>query len=644
MAKYGINYYGSSKYGASTKLTYSVDPMSILVLDFDKINISWQTPKGTFTRFRLVRSQVGFPETAEDGVIIHDEFATEGTLSISNFIDGLDNPDSIPLVAGRQVYYRAFLFTSTKVWGIAGSIAAILPSVHGAQTQLMEMLPKVFTTSEQSPLGAVNQNSALYDFMYGLSFTHEVSLTLLDLLRPSHSGLDTPYQLIPDERANVGLIPEPALPTRNQKRLIREAIFMYTNKGTKNGIETYAEALTGFAPTLTVSANLLLTVQDSTFYKGVGNWVITGGTLAESNEQVPATGDNVIDNGYTGKVIASGSGSIKLGEDNPITKGVPVEPNTEYTVSCKLKSPPSSGNVTLSVRFYDKNGIATSSSHSATSVAANNTWKSSSVTATSDASSYYAVITIAFSAAGTYYFDQVCMQLGNTASYDEARALDIFLSPTKTNFINNPSFETNVTDSWTLDGLASASQDSDVSNISYSGTKSAKVTATGAWTLTSNSIPIEYGNYYTASALVKSSSDLTINFIGRDINGDVIVSHVDSYPAGTVSDWSVISATDLIGPEETDVVSYDIQFAGNSGTFFIDCVQFEKGPKNTDYFDGSLVDTAWESTANNSYSYLYVNKNRKVPRLGQTLNDWVPENLFWRLRTYDGVEYTSITV
>ena len=139
MAKYGVNYYGASKYGATPRLRFSVAPMSVLVSSivstgFRKVTVSWQSPTGDFTRFRLVRNQAGYPETAEDGVIIFDEFSESGSVSRSSFVDGEDNPTDIPLVPGRQVYYRVFLFTTAKIWVTAGSISVIVPSDHGAQT------------------------------------------------------------------------------------------------------------------------------------------------------------------------------------------------------------------------------------------------------------------------------------------------------------------------------------------------------------------------------------------------------------------------------------------------------------------------------------------------------------------------------
>ena len=647
MAKYGVNYYGSSSYGAAAKLAFSVEPMAALALDFKKIYIEWQPPKGEFTQVRLVRNQAGIPETAEDGIIIFDELATEGTVSRSYFIDGLDNPTDTPLVSGRQSNYKFFIFSDQKIWRSAGSVNVVVPENHNSQEKFINLLPRVFTSADQSPLGAVDTSSSLYDFLYGMTFTYEVLTTQLELLlKPKHTGLETPIQLIPIETATYGLTQEPSLPTKNQKRLIREALYMYYRKGTKLALERYAESLTGFAPTVTVSQNLLLTVQDSTFYGGVGNWVASNAVLTSSTEQVPDSNTNQIDTTKTGKIVASNAGSMVLGAEDIITKGVPVLPSTEYTVSCKLKSPASDGNITLSVRFYDKNGVATSAANTATAVAANNTWKSASKTATSDATSKYAIITIAYSAAGTYYVDQVCMQTGSTVAYDEARAIDIFLNSRKTNLIKNPSFETNVTDSWTLTGLATIAQDSDVSDLAYSGENSAKITATGNWAFTSNTMPIENGVFYTASGLSKTTANLTVKFIARDALGDV-VEDIDVYPLGTLTEWSRFTATDLTDASLSTATTYEVQFSGGSGTFYLDSIQFEKSPVASDYFDGSLPSdfgAVWEDTEDNSFSHLYPGKPQKVQRLGKTLVDWVPQNAFWRLRTYAGVESTNLTV
>ncbi len=723
MAKYGNFVYGGAKYGESRNLAYSVEPLDVVILSFSTAFLTWYSPSGVFSKIRLVRNQIGFSETSEDGVIIWEEEASVGTVSRTYFTDGVDNLNSIPIVSGRPIYYSMFLFTDQKVWVNAGKISDIVPGSHDAQKRTMDIIPKVYTSLIQSPLGITDETSPLYKFIDGMTFTYEQFLTELDLLRPTHSSDISSYLLLPIESANVGLNQEPNLPIKNQKRLIREAFYMYANKGTQSGIETYVEALSGYAPVVTVSSNILLTSQDSTFYKGIGNWTAVNAVITSSDEQVAASGTNVIDEVYSCKVVASASGAMSLGNSTPITKGIPVKPGATYTLSSQIKSPPSSGSITPSISFYDKTGTIIGTEIAGSSTSADGTWKQIEQTiraphkesqsinsATGDGSTItyttysnhtfisgttvtitgfstigfnktsatvtgvttntfsvagtqtgtsttseagtavnnetdaiYAGLKLSWSAAGTYYIDQISVQLGDTVLYDEARSIDIFIEPNKTNFIMNPSFEVNVTDNWTLDGSATASQDIDVSDIAYSGTQSCKIVATDDWTFTSNTFPIKLGTYYTASGLVKTTEDLTVSFIARDSLGDV-VEEIDVYPLGTFTDWSRFTATDLVGSDAVDAVTYEVVFSGGSGTFYLDCLQFERGISASEYFDGSLPSefgAVWEGADDNSYTRLYVNKPLKVPRIGLTLDEWVPPNSMWRLRTYAGVEYTS---
>jgi hypothetical protein len=645
VAKYGNVVYGGAKYGVTPKLAYSVEPMAITVIDFSRVQVTWQSPTGQFTKIKLVRNQFGFSETSEDGITIWEENATEGTVSRSSFVDGEENPNQTPIVTGRQVYYTMFLFTDQRVWVNAGQITDLMPFDHGVHKRIMDIIPKVFTSDIQSPLGVTDENSAIYKFMGGVAFTHEQFLTQLDVLRPQHSSEGVAFSTLQQNAFSLGLVPEPAIPVKNQKRLIREALYLYSHKGMESGINAYAESLTGFAPITTLSSNLLLSVDDSTFYDSIGNWTATDATLTSSNEQVPAPGTNVIDNVYTGKVVASAAGSMQLGNTAPITRGVPILPDTEYVVSCKLKSPSSAGSITLAVKFYDRHGEITGTTQSGTAVAANNTWKSSSKVFTTPADASYASIQISYSAAGTYYLDQVCLQLGNTVAYDEARAISVFLDSAKVNYIKNPSFE--VDDStWTVTN-ADSFQDPLVPTEGYSGDYSRKFISESTGSIATNyDIPVTAGKYYTLSFYVLSedSNSITgsIEFFDEDDN------LLDTFESEftVVDSWTRVSLTGLT--DSGSAVSYaKVKVDWNPGTYYIDLIQFEKSHVATEYFDGSMPSeygAVWEGTANSSYTHLYPNKPLKIPRLGKTLYDWVVPNVFWRLSTYDGVEYTNLTV
>lgn len=724
MANYGVGIYGASKYGVVSKIAYSVEAMDAVALDFTKVAVSWQTPTGDFTRIRLVRNQNTYSEHPEDGVVVWEEYVADNNISKSYLTDGGDTLPAVPIVPGKAIYYTMYLFTSNKIWVVAGTAYTIVPSNHGLAEHLLGILPRVFTTKEQSPLGEPDPTSPLAAMLDGYGFTLEEFVTYLDLINPDHTLTSTPAPLIPLERSNFGLTPEQGLPIRNQKALIREAIYLYTRKGTELSLGTYIEALTNYPPTLTIADNKMLTVQDSTFYKGIGNWVGTNATITAVTEQVPTALDKAIDNAYTGKVITTNSSGVMNLGTTDITKAVPLTPGTTYTFSGNIKSPTSAGTLTPSIKLYDRLGQLIGSAQTGTGVAANNTWKSFSmefyapkyelatvilaegngstmtyttlsshtlkvgatitveglttsgfnvtdaeiIAVTADTFSvagteigptaeeeigsvfndettaYFAGITLAYSAAGTYYVDHLSVQEGTTVEYDEARSVDIFIGSNKVNLINNPSFENNVTDSWTVSG-ATVTQDSSVANIAV-GTKSAKIVATGDWTFTSNEIPITVGQYYSISSLVKTDAPLTIQFIARDILGD-IVEDEDVYNFDTQADWAHISATDLTDALNPDVYTYEIVFKGGAGTFYIDNVQFELGYRSTDYADGSMpteFSAIWEGDAHNSPTHVYYSKGQKVTRLVNTIQDWVPMNSMWRLRSYEGLEATSLTV
>ena len=77
---------------------------------------------------------------------------------------------------------------------------------------------------------------------------------------------------------------------------------------------------------------------------------------------------------------------------------------------------------------------------------------------------------------------------------------------------------------------------------------------------------------------------------------------------------------------------------------YVDNAQFEKGFIPTDYFDGGLPEAQgvfWSSTAHASYSYCYVSRTIKVPRLLWTLGEWMSLNQPYRIRSYKGFEGDS---
>ena len=557
MGLYNIAEYGVDKYGEAPRLAFSADPFIATAIpgidgeEYQTVQLNWTQPEGDLSGIRLLRSQDGFPETEEDGLILWSWTKDSALPKINVFLDSPSTTD-IALISGRYAYYRIWVFReSTSTWLIAGDAVTVVPSPHASVTsdgitlvsthdKFMDALPRVFTGKNQSPLDVVDPTSYLYKFLKGFSFTLDEIMTLADNILPEESGSSINPNLIILKSLNLGLEPEAYIATKNQKRLVREAVYMYTNKGTKNAIETYAESLTGFAPVVTASPNLLLSLQDSTFYNGLGNWTVVGDAALSIEQTVVPVSDTVaefaVDYGYTARFTSQDDGaSLRNGTTSPRTLGIPVQEETEYTLQAQVFTSIESGTVvTPKVYWYDYLGQPLSSSTASTGTSvAEEEWTKASFTVTSPEATAYAAVEFVVADAGTSYFDMVQFAESSITDYYEARAIDIFLLPSKTNEIKNPSFDPTQSSAWTVVAQSSEYVTPTTLTGGQFGTHMLRVDATdgGTTSLSTTTEVIETGKYYTFSIYARMSG---IQILSAEIISEVAYVTVD----GTIP-WEV---------------------------------------------------------------------------------------------------------
>jgi phage tail-like protein len=686
LSKYNTLIYAEGYYGQQSRLSFSVQPFTAVTIDYDKVQLTWASLNSTFNAVRLVRNQVTFPETQEDGVILWEETNLTGTFSRSVFVDGYDNlldndeHNDSPLIGGRFAYYRMWLRKNDNVWYQAGDALTIIPKDHGAtafsgtaeQTthdKVMDLLPKVFTSATQSPLDNVDPTSTLYRFLKGFSLTLDELLTFADVLKPNYSGLKTPPQIVSLQAQQLGLPLEYALGLRAMKRLVREAVYLYNNKGTKLGVQTLAESLTGFAPTVTPTYNLMLSMQDSTFYKGIGNWLPKGNcTISYVNNEPAAVGGGALDDlthlggpymadkTYVGKVVVStANASIINGSNSPKTRGIPVVPSNDYHFSAYVKSAASSAGAKLLVHWYDYNGALISSATSST-LSVTSTWTRLAFTyQTAPTNAAYLTVDMQFTATGTYFVDMVqvananVVALGNP-TYQEARGVNVFLAPSKTNYLVNPSFD-ELNTYWNLGDASHTLVDSDFADATDQSKMLRSVTNTGDTTTygmaTQTIIPV--GQFYTFSIYAKTDSG-TQNFqIILTASDGGLNSIVEQGPTETITtDWKRFHYTIYVPETFSTEALINCQFQGETdgGVVYLDSAQLETSYLPTDYFDGAFpaaYGALWAGTPNQSISYLYPNKSIKVPRLIANLADYMPIGTPFMVETYAGIEYVGIS-
>jgi hypothetical protein len=363
-------------YGDSPRLQYSAEPVNSTAISYTQISLTWLRPSGSYTDFRVVRSNDGFPETAEDGAIIYSWNDQDTDPFLTDFIDGDD--ETKQLISGRFIYYRMWLKIAGNTWRVAGDSYALLPVRHATfapdgtvlvstKNKVLDVLPRVYTTASQSPIDEISENSDLARFLEGPSFELDRILTYAELLLPLESGRYVSPEILMLQSLQLGLPLEPFLATKQQRRLAREALYIYQNKGTAISIGAFVESLTGFSPEITKSPNLVLSTQDSSFTGGIGFWQPAGNLTIELDTTIPGVPPEGVVGGpeepyvddyrYVAKVISNQVGSrITTGLDDPVRKGTPVDPGTAYIFSGYGKAASGTIGVTGYAYWYDISG------------------------------------------------------------------------------------------------------------------------------------------------------------------------------------------------------------------------------------------------------------------------------------------------
>lgn len=706
MAKYQELIYGSGiVYGEASRVSFSAEPVSAVALSHSTIQVTWAKPANTseasYVGFRVVRNQDAFPETEEDGVILYEFYTTTSqVINSTSFIDGEDETAGIaeaPLVSGRFAYYRTWiLLDENGEWVRAGDAFTLLPSPHYSGTgpdtvssqwssefeevtdvtignqssttthdRMISLIPRVYLSANQGPLDAIREydpnvddagptdNVLLNQFLKGFSLTADEFLNYAEFISPDISGRNTAPNILQLQSHQLNLSFDTSGISRTQKKLVREAMYIYRRKGTTAGLQTAVEAITGYDVTLADTRNLMLSPQDGTFYQGLGFWNAgTGCTIAlvKAVEDGPDVGTpvladvpNAIDFEYCAAVeVASADATIYNGFTSPITRGIPVSGSTDYALSFYANFNESTSllaTATPTISWFDRKGNLISRTTVTNSTSAENAWVRFDMSATSPSSAVYAGISVSFSVVGTWYVDMFQFEAAEAATdFYEARGVDITLNPKKTNYLKDPSFEGDLTN-WTFDNGTTEAV-SLISGGVYDGPIGARAglkklifesESTGDCTIsTSVGSPLPWDRFYTFSFYAKADEAVTATVTLSDSNEDET-----SKDIALTTSWKRFFVTHYYKrPTVSSGITATILGTGWEGAIIqMDAAQLEESYYPTDYFDGALTNSggAWVGTANDSRSVYFPGISTKLTRLANEIEKYLPINTPYRV-------------
>lgn len=391
MTLYSQKVYRSFTYGATSKTLKNVGNFTATAVNYSRVDLSWSNVLGGYTALRLVRNQEGFSETSEDGIILYEEFdidSSTGSASKSFFADvntsisilgGVEETKSAPeLIPGQPVFYTIWWLVN-GVWTTSGFVFVILPKQHyeklansrftvNSHEKFLNLLPKIYTSKSNGPLdeiavpeydqngSLISQGSDLYFFTKGLSVSLDETLTYIDFLVPDYSGKKTIPSLVSRKISELGFSNSGSLALQRQNDLIKNAIYIYSKKGTIAGLVELVKSITGLPTFINNSPNLMLSLDDSSFKTTVGNW--TGGSITKTAYSTlsfaPPSEGYAIE--VTNCAQITGSATVSNGVVSPIYNGIPVSRGAKYTFSFYARKSATSGTALPRVKFYDYQG------------------------------------------------------------------------------------------------------------------------------------------------------------------------------------------------------------------------------------------------------------------------------------------------
>jgi hypothetical protein len=681
MGRYGIDYYGVGRYGSSTVLEFDVSPFitkSVPIwvnkitgaklpivapytvpagyeVGYSGVNLTWDDPSGAWSTLRLVRNSYGFPVDADDGDVLIEAPDLSAPTTYAD----------VNLIQGRTYYYSIFVqeTATPKTWVRAGNAYGIAVKDFGSYQKMYRYLPEVLRSISLDEITDDKENKDLQDLLKLLAFEYDYEKTLATNTMYSYDTTFVDGRYIPQMMKQFGLTFEPEVGIKQARILLRNALKIYKNKGSRDGLTTYLKAFTGYDTVLTVGKNLFLDFNCSSFEEGIGFWKSEQATLARQIKTAlvspyleassPANFPNSTEGMLKVTVATAGTVTLTCGKDAPVTKGIPVIPGEIYTFSVYGQTESVSKNASVSVEWFDikGNSLGLSAYGTAVSLATNGWNVRAEVTDEAPVLASFAVPTIKITTTAVgnvFYFDAAQFEKASVVTaFEEARVLKIKFLASRINELNNPNFQ--LPGTWVLDNATSVLSSTltgvptklgnsivvrptALSNVKVSSENVTTVTPGSTYTFS------VYANYFNEGADPTTSDTVTAVIYWYNSAGTLIQTDTGT-PAvySTTSDWARPNVSGT-APATADYCVATALWTPSSLTvsLVLDEALLEQSSFVNSYFDGntgvaSLTNLFWEGTANASRSHYYRNRATVQARLLEDLPNYVTEGTKFQL-------------
>lgn len=243
------------------------------------------------------------------------------------------------LMQGQWYYYGLFgryFYQGNTYWFRLANSELLVPVDYGYKAKLWGAIPEFYRRLDEEHEGAYVGSGVLRRLIDTLGYECDVQRTWNATLGDLWDVERVNARLLPKLGAVLGHgSPEAALGDRRYRTLLANIMHLRKIRGTKDGIEGWLSAVTGYKVLVYVGKNLLLTNDDTELRSGQGSWVnIATGTIARVTSAGEIGGPSSTEfylrlTNSTGGTITSSLRSTNL---------IPVVAGHQYRMSYMVRS------------------------------------------------------------------------------------------------------------------------------------------------------------------------------------------------------------------------------------------------------------------------------------------------------------------
>lgn len=331
-------YYPPESVSAGKFLTAEVISQTQVRVSVDKASVPDDATAGAWLELTITSNPQGDPATNLDGYVL----ARLDTTAVTGWVTMVDERPQ----PGHWMHYALFAkydFSGSIEWRRVATTAILMPDSFDYGKRMFAALPRWYQDADDNTTEHLVQR-----FMNAFGLEADITRTWVETLGHIWDPARVPAKLLKPMSEVLGLPYERTVGDPRVRKLLSNLVYLRKMKGTKEGIEGYLTALSGYRVLAYPSLNRTLTVEDSEFRLGTGNWIAGADTsmariAAPAEAGAPPSPQGVLE---VERTTGTGDAEIISG-DGTLSQMIRIEPGPSRYIQVSVNARTLSGAANL---------------------------------------------------------------------------------------------------------------------------------------------------------------------------------------------------------------------------------------------------------------------------------------------------------